>query len=142
MNTESAVITAVCENKDISTILAENVDEIFTSHRDIWEGIKSYYAKYKSVPDVSVVVEKFKDFEPEIVKGATTYYVDRLKNYNNCFGFTEENYYNIIKIFNNIVSNNNNSIHFDTNIKYELVYNLPELNFLTLFITYLFNTYI
>ena len=80
MNTESAVITAVCENKDISTILAENVDEIFTSHRDIWEGIKSYYAKYKSVPDVSVVVEKFKDFEPEIVKGATTYYVDRLKN--------------------------------------------------------------
>ena len=56
-------------------------------------------------------------------------YVDRLKNYNNCFGFTEENYYNIINIFNNIVSNTNNSIHFDTNIKYELVYNLPELNY-------------
>jgi replicative DNA helicase len=80
MNTESAVITAVCENKDISTVLADNVDDIFTSHRDVWEGLKSYYLKFKAVPDVSVLTDKFKDFEPVKVKGETAYYLDQLKN--------------------------------------------------------------
>ena len=80
MNTESAVITAVCENKDISTVLADNIDEVFTSHRDVWEGLKSYYLKFKAVPDISVLTEKFKDFEPVKVKGETAYYLDQLKN--------------------------------------------------------------
>jgi replicative DNA helicase len=80
MNTESAVITAICQNKDISVVLSGNVDEVFTSHRDVWEGLKSYYLKFKSVPDVSVLVEKFKDFEPTKVKGETEYYLDQLKN--------------------------------------------------------------
>ena len=80
MNNESAVITAVCNNKDIATVLAENIDEIFTSHRDVWEGLKSYYLKFKAVPDVSVLTERFKDFEPVTVKGETAYYLDTLKN--------------------------------------------------------------
>jgi len=80
MNTEAAVITSVCKNKDISTVLANNIDEVFTSHRDVWEGLKSYYLKFKSVPDVSVLTEKFKDFEPANVKGETAYYLDQLKN--------------------------------------------------------------
>jgi replicative DNA helicase len=80
MNTESAVITAVCHNKDIATVLAENIDEVFTSHRDVWEGLKSYYLKFKAVPDVSVLTDKFKDFEPVKVKGETAYYLDQLKN--------------------------------------------------------------
>lgn len=80
MNTESAVITAVCTNKDISTVLADNIDEVFVSHRDVWEGLKSYYLKFKAVPDVSVLQERFKDFEPVAVKGETAYYLDQLKN--------------------------------------------------------------
>ena len=80
MNTESAVITAICENKDIATVLSGNVDEIFTSHRDVWEGLKSYYLKFKSIPDISVLTDKFKDFEPVNVKGETAYYLDQLKN--------------------------------------------------------------
>ena len=80
MNTESAVITAVCENKDISVVLADNIDEVFTSHRDVWEGLKSYYLKFKAVPDVSVLQERFKDFEPTKTKGETAYYLDQLKN--------------------------------------------------------------
>jgi replicative DNA helicase len=80
MNAESAVITAVCTNKDISVVLADNVDEIFTTHRDVWEGLKSYYLKFKAVPDVSILTEKFKDFEPASVKGETGYYLDNLKN--------------------------------------------------------------
>lgn len=80
MNIESAVITAVCTNKDISTVLADNIDEVFVSHRDVWEGLKSYYLKFKAVPDVSVLQERFKDFEPTQVKGETAYYLDQLKN--------------------------------------------------------------
>ena len=80
MNTEAAVITSVCKNKDISTILADNVDDIFQSHRDVWEGLKSYYYKFKSVPEVNVLQEKFRDFEPVSVTAETGYYLDRLKN--------------------------------------------------------------
>ena len=80
MNIESAVITAICENKDISVVLSGNIDEVFTSHRDVWEGLKSYYLKFKAVPDVSVLTERFKDFEPTKTKGETAYYLDQLKN--------------------------------------------------------------
>jgi len=80
LNTESAVISAICSNKDIATVMAENVDDIFISYRDVWEGLKSYYLKFRSVPDISVLQEKFKDFEAEPVKGETGYYLDQLKN--------------------------------------------------------------
>jgi replicative DNA helicase len=81
MNTEATLISAVCQNKDISTLLADNVDDLFTSHRDIWEGLKSYYYKFKAVPEASVLQEKFHDFDPDInVKAETGYYLDKLKN--------------------------------------------------------------
>jgi replicative DNA helicase len=80
LNTEASVISAVCENKDISTLLAENVDDFFQSHKDVWQGLKSYYYKFKAVPDVSVLQDKFKDFEPTTAKGETAYYLDQLRN--------------------------------------------------------------
>jgi replicative DNA helicase len=80
MNIEAAVITSVCQNKDISVVMADNVDDIFQSHRDVWEGLKSYYLKFRAVPDVSVLQERFKDFASENVKGETAYYLDQLKN--------------------------------------------------------------
>jgi replicative DNA helicase len=80
MNTEAELISAVCKNKDISTLLADNVDEIFTSHRDIWDSLKAYYYKFKAVPESGILVERFKDFEPVETKGETGYYLDKLKN--------------------------------------------------------------
>lgn len=80
MNTEAELISAVCKNKDISVLLADNSDDIFTSHRDIWEGLKSYYYKFKAVPEVGVLQDKFKDFEPVQTKAETGYYLDKLKN--------------------------------------------------------------
>jgi replicative DNA helicase len=79
VNTESAVITSVCKNKDMSTLLLSNVDDFFESHKDVWNGLKSYYYKFKSVPDVSVLTDKFKDFQPENVVGETGYYLDKLR---------------------------------------------------------------
>jgi replicative DNA helicase len=80
VNTESAVISAVCKNKDISTLLADNVDDIFISHRDVWEGLKAYYYKFRAVPDVEILTDRYKDFIPQQVKAETAYYVDQLKN--------------------------------------------------------------
>jgi replicative DNA helicase len=80
MNTEAELISAVCKNKDISTLLADNVDEVFTSHRDIWDSLKSYYYKFKAVPEAGVLMERHKDFEPVEVKAETGYYLDKLKN--------------------------------------------------------------
>ena len=81
MNTEATLISAVCKNKDISTLLADNVDDLFTSHKDIWEGLKSYYYKFKAVPEAGILLEKFKDFEIDTnVKAETGYYLDKLKN--------------------------------------------------------------
>ena len=80
MNTESAVISAVCTNKDISVLLQDNVDELFTSHRDVWDGLKSYYYKFGSVPDVQVLVDRYGNFEPPSSKGETGYYLDKLKD--------------------------------------------------------------
>jgi replicative DNA helicase len=80
MNTEAELLSAVCKNKDISTLLADNVDEIFTSHKDIWDSLKSYYYKFKAVPEVGILMERFKDFEPVETKAETGYYLDKLKN--------------------------------------------------------------
>ena len=80
MNTEAELISAVCKNKDISTILADNSDDLFVSHKDIWDGLKSYYYKFRAVPEASILKDKFKDFEPVETKGETGYYLDKLKN--------------------------------------------------------------
>ena len=80
MNNEAALISSVCKNKDISVVMAEDVDSIFTSHKDIWEGLKSYYYKFRSVPDVSILLEKFPDFDPVETKGETGYYLDQVRN--------------------------------------------------------------
>ena len=80
MNTEAELISAVCKNKDISTLLADNADDLFTSHKDIWEGLKSYYYKFRAVPEVGILQDKFKDFEPVQTKAETGYYLDKLKN--------------------------------------------------------------
>ena len=80
MNTEATLISAVCKNKDISTLLADNVDDLFVSHKDIWDSLKSYYYKFKAVPELGVLQEKFKDLEYVDTNAETGYYLDKLKN--------------------------------------------------------------
>lgn len=79
-NTELKVINAVCKNKDISALYAENVDDLFVGYGDVWKGIKSYYDKFKAVPDISILQERYGDLDVVDVKGETEYYVDQLKS--------------------------------------------------------------
>jgi replicative DNA helicase len=80
MNLEAQVISAVCANKDISAVFADGTDDLFTSHKDVWLALKSYYYKYKSIPDVSVLHERYRDFEPTDAPGATAFYVEQLRD--------------------------------------------------------------
>lgn len=80
MTAEANLISAVCENKDISVLYAENVDDLFVSHGDVWDTIKEYYDRYKAVPTLEFLEKKHDEFEPERVSGATEYYLDELKN--------------------------------------------------------------
>lgn len=79
-NIEAEVISAVCENKDISTALTAQIDDMFISHADVWEALKSYYYRHGSVPSTDVLVRQFDDFAPESVSGPTDYYVDLLRD--------------------------------------------------------------
>jgi len=77
---ELKVINAVCQNKDISTLYADNVDELFGPYKDVWDGIKSHYEKYRAVPELSVLQEKYGELDKVDVGAETAYYVDELKN--------------------------------------------------------------
>jgi replicative DNA helicase len=64
----------------LSVVLGDNVDELFVTHKDVWEGLKSYYGKYKAVPEVSVLTDRFNDFEGVATTSPTPFYLDQLKN--------------------------------------------------------------
>jgi replicative DNA helicase len=77
---EQLVINSVLKNKDIGTLYAQQVDELFEYHGDVWNGIKQYHQKYNGVPDVDLILERYPDFEEVPVSGDSAYYLERLKN--------------------------------------------------------------
>lgn len=79
-NFEQDAITAIVVNKDVSAAFEENVDNLFVSHKDIWEGVKGYYFKYKVLPSLDWVEKNYKFFEPSEVKDATKSYIDSLRD--------------------------------------------------------------
>lgn len=76
---EAKAISALCVNKDIHTVLGEE-SEIFGAYQDIFEDIRGYYYRYKSVPGPELVQEMHPDVELPEVTGETSYYVNELKN--------------------------------------------------------------
>ncbi len=55
-------------------------------------------------------------------------YFDRLQNYSNCFSFTEDKYHKLKNIFNKIIENSSDE-NLTQQKKYQLVNNLPEINY-------------
>jgi replicative DNA helicase len=80
MNSEARLISAVCQNKDISTALSADINEMFVTHGDVWKSLRDYYFKYQSVPDYDVIIQKHPDFEPVEVGAQTQFYVDEVRN--------------------------------------------------------------
>ncbi|MCA1799867.1 MAG: hypothetical protein LC650_01050 [Actinobacteria bacterium] len=80
MNSESRLLNAVCKNKDISTVMSADIDDMMVTHGDVWQWLRSYYLKHKAVPNAEVVAEKFDDFDVGDVGGETVHYLDELRN--------------------------------------------------------------
>lgn len=78
--TEVQAINAVLKNRDKNALYEHSVDDLFTSHGDVWEHIKSYTEKYGDIPTFEVVQDKFTELPDVEVKGKTKYYFDNLRN--------------------------------------------------------------
>jgi len=78
-NTESKLISAVLQDKQVHVLLQANVDNILRTHNDIWQFIRNYSEINGTVPPVSLVVDKFRDFTPAEGIGATKYHLEELQ---------------------------------------------------------------
>ena len=78
-NTEAKLITAVLNDKQIHVLLQANVDNLLRTHNDVWNFIRLYSENNQSVPPVSLVVEKFRDFVPVEGVGATKHHLEELQ---------------------------------------------------------------
>jgi replicative DNA helicase len=78
-NTESKLISAVLQDKQIHVLLQANVDTLLRTHNDIWSFIRNYSENNGSVPPTNLVVEKFRDFSPIDGVGATKHHLEELQ---------------------------------------------------------------
>lgn len=78
-STESKLISAVLQDKQIHVLLQANVDNLLRTHNDIWQFIRNYSEQNASLPPTSLVVEKFRDFEPVPGVGATKHHLEELQ---------------------------------------------------------------
>lgn len=79
-NTEAKLISAVLEDKQVHVLLQANVDNILRTHNDVWQFVRNYFEQNASVPPKSLVVEKFRDFEPVDDVGATKHHLTELQS--------------------------------------------------------------
>ena len=78
-NTEAKLISAVLEDKQVHVLLQANVENLLRTHNDIWNFVRNYFEHNSAVPPVSLVVEKFRDFEPVAGVGATKHHLEELQ---------------------------------------------------------------
>jgi len=78
-NIEAKLISAVLEDKQVFVLLQANVDNLLRTHNDIWGFIRNYFENNGTVPPTSLVVDKFRDFEPVSGVGATKHHLDELQ---------------------------------------------------------------
>ena len=78
-NTEAKVISAVLKDKQMHVLLQANVENLLRTHNDIWNFIRLYSENNGTVPPVSLVVEKFRDFIPVDEVGSTKHHLEELQ---------------------------------------------------------------
>jgi len=78
-DSEAKLISAVLEDKQVHVLLQANVENILRTHNDIWQFIRNYSEHNGTVPPVSLVVDKFRDFHPVDGIGATKHHLEELQ---------------------------------------------------------------
>jgi len=78
-NTESKLISAVLQDKQMHVLLQANVDNLLRTHNDIWKFIRNYFEVNSTTPPAALLLEKFRDFSPVDGVGATKYHLEELQ---------------------------------------------------------------
>ena len=78
-NTEAKVISALLQDKQMHVLLQANVENLLRTHNDVWNFIRLYFDNNGSIPPTSLVVEKFRDFQPVDGIGATKHHLEELQ---------------------------------------------------------------
>ena len=78
-NTEAKVISALLQDKQMHVLLQANVENLLRTHNDVWNFIRLYFDNNSAVPPVSLVIEKFRDFQPIEGVGATKHHLEELQ---------------------------------------------------------------
>lgn len=78
-NLEDRLLSAVLKDAQIHVLLQADATKLFRTHGDVWEFVRKYYEQNQVVPTVSLVKERFIDFEPQIEVGATKHHLDELR---------------------------------------------------------------
>ena len=78
-NTEARVISALLQDKQMHVLLQANVENLLRTHNDVWNFIRLYFENNSVGPPTSLVVEKFRDFQPVENVGATKHHLEELQ---------------------------------------------------------------
>jgi replicative DNA helicase len=78
-DSEAKLISAVLQDKQVHVLLQANVENILRTHNDIWQFIRNYSEHNGTVPPVTLVVDKFRDFHPVDGVGATKHHLEELQ---------------------------------------------------------------
>jgi replicative DNA helicase len=80
MLNEIRVISAIIKNQDIAPALNEHeVDRLFMDHPDVWQFMKDYYYKYRSVIPADIILENFPDIGLVDTTGNVKHYLEQLR---------------------------------------------------------------
>jgi replicative DNA helicase len=72
---ETKVISSLIKNKDMISIMSENMNSVLPTHADMWGDIWEYYQIHKEVVPLSVFKEMHPDFEYVDLDGKTLHYI-------------------------------------------------------------------
>lgn len=78
---ELRVISSIIKNKDIAPALHEtDIDRLFMDYPDVWDSMKDYYHKYRSVIPADILVEKHPDIGLVETSGEVKHYIEQLRS--------------------------------------------------------------
>lgn len=78
-NAEAKLISAVLKDKQIHVLLQANVENLMTTHNDVWQFIRKYSEINGTVPPSTLVIEKFRDFATTEEVGSTKHHLEELQ---------------------------------------------------------------
>jgi replicative DNA helicase len=76
---EGKVLSAVLKDKQMHILLQSSPDSLFKTHKDVWDFIRIYHEQNSAVPPTNLVVEKFRDFDPQGEIGGTKHHLEELR---------------------------------------------------------------